>query len=160
MHIHYCYYFIPSLSILDVATFLLIDASTMEPARNFYGHATQDQYKCFFDVAAYFTVILWLLLHENILLGSGVTAFNITFNGDSSRQIGYFNGTNSNIGIGEGLLLTTGDVSIAVGPNDAPDSTSIIDGPILQDPDLNQLLGPTFSGYDILIYVHIFIQLK
>ena len=54
----------------DEATFLLVAAPIMERTRNFYGHAAQEQYKCFFGVAAHVTVILWRLLHENALLGT------------------------------------------------------------------------------------------
>ena len=68
MHNHYCLYFILSLSMLDVAPFLLIAALIMERTRNFYAHAAQEQNKCFFGVAVHVTVILWCLLHQNMLL--------------------------------------------------------------------------------------------
>ena len=70
MHNHYCFYFILSLSMLDVATFLLIAAPIVERTRNFYAHAAQEQNKCFFGIAAHATVTLWCLLHENLLLDS------------------------------------------------------------------------------------------
>ena len=50
---------------------------------------------------------------ENILLGDGVEAFNITFSGDQN-QIGSFNSNNSNIGIGNGMILATGDANVAI----------------------------------------------
>ena len=68
MHIHYCLYYILSLSVLDASTFLLIAAPIMERTRNFYGHAAQEHNKCFFGIAVHVTVILWCLFHENMLL--------------------------------------------------------------------------------------------
>ncbi len=57
-----------------------------------------------------------------VLLGEGVTATNITFNAAMadvlSNQCGEFDGVNSNIGMEAGVILSTGDVSEAPGPND------------------------------------------
>ena len=53
---------------LDVATFLLIPDPIMERTRDSYAHAAQEQNKCFFGIAVHVTVILWCLLHENMLL--------------------------------------------------------------------------------------------
>lgn len=49
-------------------------------------------------------------LVQNVLLGSGVTVSNVTFNG-SPAAIGYFDASNTTLGIDEGILLTTGTVS-------------------------------------------------
>ena len=43
-------------------------------------------------------------LVENVLLGAGVTANNIQYTGDQ-QAIGFFDGTNSNIGLDSGLVL-------------------------------------------------------
>lgn len=48
-------------------------------------------------------------LVQNVLLGSGVTVSNITFSGQPIA-IGYFDGSNTNIGLDEGVILTTGTV--------------------------------------------------
>ncbi len=48
-------------------------------------------------------------LVQNVLLGSGVTVSNITYNG-SPVAIGEFDGQNCNIGLDAGVLLTTGTV--------------------------------------------------
>lgn len=48
-------------------------------------------------------------LVQNVLLGSGVTVSNITFSGQPVA-IGYFDGTNTNIGLDEGVIITTGTV--------------------------------------------------
>ncbi len=55
-------------------------------------------------------------LVQDVLLGGGVTAFNVTYSG-STAAIGYFNGQNSNIGLQEGVILSTGQANNAVGPN-------------------------------------------
>lgn len=62
-------------------------------------------------------------LVQNVLVGEGVEVLNVTFNGSSSvncTAIGTFqtgvNGTN--LGISSGIIMGTGDVSLAVGPND------------------------------------------
>lgn len=51
-------------------------------------------------------------LVNNILLGTGVTASNITFTpaGGESIQLGFFNGVNSNIGLDSGIVMSTGDI--------------------------------------------------
>ncbi len=48
-------------------------------------------------------------LVDNVLLGGGVVASNHSFQGDSA-QIGWFNAINTNLGISEGIVLSTGDV--------------------------------------------------
>lgn len=48
-------------------------------------------------------------LVQNVLLGSGVTVSNISFNG-SPTAIGEFNGANTNLGLDNGVVITTGTV--------------------------------------------------
>ena len=48
-------------------------------------------------------------LVQNTLLGGGVTATNISYNGDVNA-IGSFIGSNSNIGLNSGVIMTTGTV--------------------------------------------------
>jgi len=64
-------------------------------------------------------------LVQNVLVSTGVSVSNITFNGLSGtldtlngKMIGYFDGDSSNIGMDEGILLSSGDVNNAAGPND------------------------------------------
>ena len=56
-------------------------------------------------------------LVEDVLLGVGVTASNITFTG-AANQRGTFNGIASNIGLTGGVTLASGDIANAIGPND------------------------------------------
>ena len=52
------------------------------------------------------------------LLGDGVEVSNITFSGDLN-QIGSFDANATNIDILDGIMLATGDIDVAIGPNDA-----------------------------------------
>ena len=56
---------------------------------------------------------------EDILVGEGVDVFNITFSGEQN-QIGSFNSENSNIPITNGVIIATGDATLAIGPNNSP----------------------------------------
>ena len=49
----------------------------------------------------------WLV--DNVLLGGGVTTSNHSFQGDSA-QIGWFDATNTNLGINSGIVMCTGDI--------------------------------------------------
>lgn len=84
-------------------------------------------------------------LVQNVLLGSGVTVSNITFNGQPTA-IGEFNGTNTNIGLDEGIVITTGTVlnqgnAGPHGPNNLPDSG--LDNPSGGFALLSNLIGGT-----------------
>ncbi|MCB2203933.1 T9SS type A sorting domain-containing protein [bacterium] len=77
-------------------------------------------------------------LVRTYFIGGGAQVDNITYKG-FARGIGYFDGSKSNIGINEGVLMTTGWIGYAVGPNNYDD----ISYPALRagDPDLSQLVG-------------------
>jgi len=82
-------------------------------------------------------------LVQNVLLGSGVTVSNINFNGQPTA-IGEFNGTNTNLGLDEGIVITTGTVlnqgtSGPHGPNNVPDGG--LDNPAGGYPLLSNLIG-------------------
>ncbi len=66
-------------------------------------------------------------LVENVLLGGGVTVSNITFNGQPASQtniqIGSFSGTGSNVGLPQGVTLSSGDIAVALGPNASSGNT-------------------------------------
>ncbi|MBL7964689.1 MAG: choice-of-anchor L domain-containing protein [Flavobacteriales bacterium] len=59
---------------------------------------------------------------QNVLLGPGVTATNITFLGDPN-QLGTFNCVNCNVGIPQGMVMCTGDVAQIAGPNNSGGTT-------------------------------------
>src|SRR5688572_27226068 len=52
-----------------------------------------------------------------LLVGQGVRISNVSVN-CASNGYGRFNGAASNLGLDEGLLLTTGTLANAIGPND------------------------------------------
>ncbi len=54
----------------------------------------------------------------NTLLGGGVQASNIVMNCPGTSA-GTFNGSSSNIGLNSGVLLTSGDINVAPGPNNS-----------------------------------------
>jgi len=86
-------------------------------------------------------------LVQNVLLGSGVTATNITYTG-SAQAIGSFNGVNSNIGFASGVLMTSGIPANAVGPNNQTGVNAVNN--TNGDPDLDKIMAPTLS-YDACI---------
>lgn len=87
---------------------------------------------------------------QNTLLGAGITAFNIKFNGASNLtttkdQISSFSTgfTPTNLGIGQGVILATGKTTVAIGPNNTsgaslPTSISVSNS----DVDLLTLASP------------------
>src|SRR5712671_7638287 len=61
----------------------------------------------------------------NAFVGSGLSVSNINlncFSDSTGAAYGTFNGSASNIGINNGILLTSGDVIHAVGPNSSESS--------------------------------------
>ena len=72
-------------------------------------------------------------LVEDILLGNGVSASNITFSGDPT-QIGFFNGVNSNIGLDSGVVMCTADIATIVPGGSGTDNFGT--DPNLTDSDL------------------------
>lgn len=81
-------------------------------------------------------------LVQNVLLGSGVTASNITYNG-ATLAIGSFNGSSSNIGLPAGVIMSSGDISNAVGPNNTSGASA--GNSLPGDIDLDAIMSPTTS---------------
>ncbi|MDP7566841.1 MAG: choice-of-anchor L domain-containing protein, partial [Flavobacteriales bacterium] len=69
---------------------------------------------------------------NNILIGGGVSASNINYQGDSC-QIGFFNAINTSLGIDSGIVLCTGDVN-DLDPASPPTFPFISN--VVVDPDL------------------------
>ena len=87
-------------------------------------------------------------LVQNVLIGSGVSVSNISYSG-SSDAIGEFtNGGTTSMGISSGLILSTGDVNDAPGPNNS--SSTSTDNNASGDPDLDALV-PTTSTNDAAV---------
>src|SRR5690349_27786 len=64
----------------------------------------------------------------NNLIGAGLTVSNVQLNcgpsGPTARY-GTFNGSASNLGLVNGVILTSGDASVAVGPNTSNSATGV-----------------------------------
>lgn len=80
-------------------------------------------------------------LVQNVLVGTGVTVSNVTFNGAPGNtvttQAGEFNGVNANVGLTTGIILASGDAQAAVGPNNSGGfSLGPPQGTSATDPDL------------------------
>jgi gliding motility-associated-like protein len=99
-------------------------------------------------------------LVQNNLVGPGVTVSNVTFNGAPANtvnpQIGLFDGTNTTLGMAEGILMTSGNVNAAVGPNNNGGISAAM-GSSAFDADLNAICA--FGVYDAAILEFDFIPM-
>ena len=92
-----------------------------------------------------------LLSGETIHLNGGGTMqltpakFNNSSNSVSAPQIGTFNSNGFNFPIGSGLIMTTGNVSVANGPNSAGSSSQSVT-PMYSDPLMNGLASSSLNG--------------
>ncbi|HEY8404366.1 MAG TPA: choice-of-anchor L domain-containing protein [Flavobacteriales bacterium] len=89
---------------------------------------------------------------QDILMGGGVEAANIVFSGNETTQIGYFECNSCGINISSGVIIGTGAVTGAVGPNNSGNFSA---GPptgndYFGDPDLAVLAGNTIHNAAIL----------
>jgi hypothetical protein len=75
---------------------------------------------------------------QGILVGGGVVTSNITYTGNNISR-GKFWGGPGNIGIEDGIILTSGSVNIAPGPNNNPGAG--MDSGQPGDPDLTAIAG-------------------
>jgi uncharacterized protein (TIGR02145 family) len=95
-------------------------------------------------------------LVANYLIGSGVSISNVTYNGTTtlidSDQIGTFETGGealNQLGIAEGILMTSGEASIAIGPNSQTGAGTGVPGSF-SDPDLAMIAGTTIDDACIL----------
>ena len=98
-------------------------------------------------------------LVQNILVGTGVTVSNVTFNSPASAMnIGEFmGGGGTNIGISNGIILASGDVHNAIGPNDQTGAGNATNTG--SDPDLQNLI-PGYTIYDAAVLEFDFVPLS
>src|SRR3972149_1166561 len=82
-------------------------------------------------------------LVQNVLLGQGVLVSNVTYTG-APAAIGYFNGISSNLNLDSGIVLTSGDIFTAVGPNNNGGATVANATP--GDVQLERLTNNTANG--------------
>lgn len=95
-------------------------------------------------------------LVEGVLLGSGVVATNIKYNGSTvsaqsvQTNVTYFDATGTTFPIVKGVLLTTGEGSVAVGPNTVGSSTLGGTPSVSTDPDLNAIANASVTNGVVL----------
>ncbi|MFN4121714.1 MAG: choice-of-anchor L domain-containing protein [Flavobacteriales bacterium] len=78
------------------------------------------------------------------LVGQGITFSNANYTGQGIA-VGYFNGVNSNIGLNSGVILTSGSINVAPGPNNNAGAGFSNNGPSI--PALNAIANsPTRDG--------------
>lgn len=88
----------------------------------------------------------------NNVLVDGVTVSNITFTGNI-QQIGYFDGTNSNIGLDSGIVLTTGHINVCPGPNNSGSAgQSVSGGSGLSYPALQAISGVNMNDLAMITF--------
>jgi hypothetical protein len=85
---------------------------------------------------------------QNNFTGNGVQIDNVVFSGANGAG-GVFSGSNSNIGLSNGIILSTGNVTGAIGPNSSGSFGTNIGRS--GDTDLEQLLGDTIPTYDAAV---------
>ncbi len=96
---------------------------------------------------------------QNVLLGGGVTISNVQFNGGSAAvnntQVGSFTDANSDVGFGSGLIMGSGDVTMAEQLNTGGGSSSGGTGATGVDTDLasitpNQIYDECVIEFDFV----------
>lgn len=90
-------------------------------------------------------------LVQNVLVGSGVTISGVMFNASTplaqavQTQVGEFDATGTTFPLASGLIMATGDATLAIGPNNSPSFTNNNGvAPDPNDPDL-ALVGQPFT---------------
>lgn len=94
-------------------------------------------------------------LVNNVLLGSGITATGITYTGSATAR-GEFNGVASNIGFNSGLILASGNITTAIGPNNIGSAGTDLGNP--GDPDLDMICSNT--TYDAAVLEFDFVPMS
>lgn len=95
-------------------------------------------------------------LVNNVLLGNGVTASNITYNTSAANanlvqpNVAFFNATGTNFPLSSGVILTTGQATAAVGPNNSTSFTAGGTPMVSSDVDLNNIANGSVTNGAVL----------
>ena len=95
-------------------------------------------------------------LVQNVLLGSGVTVSNITYQGGANARASFTNGSTTNLGLNNGIILSTGIVTQIANPQSYFMSTNL---GLAGDPNLNTIAGAT-QTYDACVLQFDFVPLS
>lgn len=88
-------------------------------------------------------------LVQNVLLGNGIAVSNINYVGEPIA-IGSFNANGTSFGIAEGILITSGSIKNAVGPNQS--SSAGLDNNLPGDSDLDAVVGIVTQDASVLTF--------
>jgi hypothetical protein len=95
-------------------------------------------------------------LVQNVLMGFGVTASNITINGNPAlanavqTNVSYFNAAGTTFPINSGVLLTTGVGTVAAGPNNGGGVSLPGTPSVSTDPHLNDIAAGSVTNGVVL----------
>ncbi|RZT93138.1 hypothetical protein EV201_2290 [Ancylomarina subtilis] len=89
------------------------------------------------------------LLVDNVLITGCLTADNIIFAGNEELGLGYFDAGSSDFPLKSGIIISTGEVEKAEGPNDGSNASENIGG-VSGDYDVNLLTGNNAFDAQIL----------
>jgi len=87
-------------------------------------------------------------LIQQVLIGNGVTVSNITFTGDVQAIGKFYNGATTNLGLQSGVIMTSGNATLAIGPNNSGSSGFNNTG--VSDPQLASLV--TTAIHDAAVF--------
>ncbi len=87
------------------------------------------------------------LVHQ-VLVGSGVTISNVTYTGDLIAIGEFTNGSTTNLGLNEGVVLTSGTANNTIGPNSSNSIT--FDNTGGSDPQLASLITQNINDAAVL----------
>ncbi|MBI1289173.1 MAG: PKD domain-containing protein, partial [Flavobacteriales bacterium] len=88
-------------------------------------------------------------LIENVFLGSCVSVSNVQYSSSYNPAVGEFsNGNTTNIGLDYGIIMTSGQANLAIGPNDTKCAERQNGGP--SDSDLASLAGASIRDRTVL----------
>jgi len=96
-------------------------------------------------------------LVQNILIGTGVTITNVTYSGVSQAIGAFSNGGTTNLGIQNGIILCSGNITTCIGPNSQ--SGAGTSNNIGGDPQLATLI-PGYTVYDAAVIEFDFVPLS
>lgn len=82
------------------------------------------------------------------LIASGLTISNVSFTGDNSAGAQFMGGVSEGLNVESGVILSSGNVADAAGPNDSENITTSFNLP--GDPDLDGLI-PGFETFDATV---------
>lgn len=83
---------------------------------------------------------------QTFLAGAGITISNLSVNCPPVARGIFSNGTTTNLGMGAGFVMSTGEIATLPGPNNSSSTSGQTNG-VMNDPDMDSVCGySTFDG--------------